>query len=532
MRRLRRLLQCSVLGIACALTLGGCSSEQPQGVTLPPAVARPFLLYTERTPDGGWQVVEYFPDTDQSVTVATSRAGEGPVVPRLTPFGSGSFTSMDIYRPGTPPEPVRDPARVPRVVYLDRDTGQQLDPLPELQLGDQRRALLDLVGDRALVAVHDDQKASAHQDLLGDLLLYRGRHLQNLGRACVDYARTASGFRWFALTPDRERVQWFRPINEGETEPTKYDIWVTNLPAGKSRRVASFTGSCLQGWLPDGRTLLYLPYRTPMWRAVDADTGEEVPGPPKGRIAISPDGGFWAVVANRSAPWVSDPSEILRAPGRGAGAGGDYVSTPWARRGDKVWYLFVPTHEPEQPGQLVLVTPETRIDLPVEHRLGWYALLSAEGDGRLVFVQGVDYPNPDRGQPRSHGELVLMDFSGRTVGKARGGVSGPGMLRPHDGGIVFVADQAEQSAGGQTELRRMDVETGRTEPLYVFDRPVELQRLGEAFLAFAQYRSPTGRGYHQRWYVSRDGARTWRILVEGDGLELRPVNGERPREAW
>ena len=510
--------------LVCLVLAGGCLADNP------PAGAIPFLTYTQRTPAGGWRLVAYYPDRDRSVTVATSPPGQGPVVARLVPFGRGTYNSMDIYRPGTPSGAPVAASKVPHVVYLDRQCGQRLYPAPALQLdSNPRRILLDLVGDRALVAVCSDKPADWHQDQEGDLLLYHGNRVENLGRACVDAGRTAVSTWWIWLSPDRERVLWLRPLNEGEKADSKYDVWVANLNTGQSRRVESDSGQLLQ-WLPDGKTVLYVPKHSPVVLAMNADTGQQVAAPPAGRIAASPDGYFWAMAKQGGDLW-RDPPEIVPAPGRKSGAGGDYVATPWAGRGGEVWYL--PRPDPAGKPKLVVVTPQGHTDLPLGYRTGDYAFLSTEWGGRLAVEQIVDFPNPKGAPPFFYYmELVLKDFAGRTIAERRVRRLGAwGMLKPYDGGIVFLPDRGVERPDAKTEIRRMDLRTGRSEVLSVFDRPVYVQRLGAAYLATAEYPPTKGPGLtHEKWYVSRDGARTWRLMAEGNGLDIVPVNGEMPRE--
>ena len=327
---MRRFCLPCVLFVVCLLSIGGrensaagasASATAPTEAIEQAQEPVTFVWYVKSELGGRMSATAYYPGEDRSVVVATSTAWGLP--PRIHDLPLRGVLTFRL--------PYDDPA-YEQPVYFERVTGQLLHPNHRLRLGrDPHRVLLDLVGERALVA---ELEPPGQGQATARLLLHRDDRLVELGRVWMEQRGSGPDPRMIephhALSPDRDHLIWEGPegtfeadLETGEVRPgearssDKYD----------ERGHSTFWRYDYGRWTQKTQPSDYDRLR--------AESGKDI-------WLISPGGTYWAF--RRQDPAGGPPATVQVAPGRAPSMTERVARLPWAINGTEVFLWTVPEH--------------------------------------------------------------------------------------------------------------------------------------------------------------------------------------------
>jgi hypothetical protein len=464
-----------------------------------------FVAYVQSARHGSRErALRYDLDAGQRELLAEA----GEVGLRIQPLPAREWW---FYGPPTETERHRTKAVPFEPVYIDAYTGAKLEPDARLGLGDGRRALIDLLEGRALVA----QRGADTDAATGRLLLYDqvGRH--ELGQVFLERVIDTHIARHLALSPDRKRLAWSGPkgafladLVTGNVQRRPYDYdW--QLVLGKPPKHRTFR------WLPDGSGFIEQRWIAgkPHWEMFRPD-GEGPVATGEGRIQeISPDCSYWAIVneASGSFPRVKPdraPRLLRPVPLHQPALRARLVTDSWVVSGGNVWFVrSYPVTEREWTYCVLTPTGYTGVEragsLP-----GPLDVLSPEDGGRIGVMVHVPPPSP-YGQPAAGPVAIgVFDF----LGKERLRIpcrAHPQTLAIPEANQVALADRGNDG----WQVRLTDVLTGKSKVvLRVQAYEVRVVRAGERHLiAGAEELSQHWRG---DLYAGGTDGRGWRRIAK------------------
>lgn len=449
-----------------------------------------FVAYVEDTNDGGTQAVVYYPDQDRSEVVATGGADESPLVLKILPRRWRLWA----------------PFGGARLIYLDSITGKLVEPSPNLSLEENRQwALIDLVGDRAVVLEHEGGHG---QRLTARLYLVRGSETIDLGRVFVQSPLSSIARTYHSLSADRNYLTWDGPDGRHRCDLRTGDVHAQEHPR---KELPDGTGS-IEQW-QDGAGIWH-------WKLFDAD-GEQPVASGEGRIReISPGCTYWAII--NDAEDYDPPRFVQIIPGREPSAETRIAEGPWAINGTEAQFWATRPSRDSEVSSLYRITPEGYKLFTYEgYKGGLGRVLTVENGGRVALrlrTPKTTSPGVAEGNQYTH-ELVIIDFTGNEKLRTEIGGSTMGVPPPVADYVCVVGKILND-----WQVKRINFITGEVKlVLNCSAVALNLGRVGTHYLARAY--QGEGREAPYDLYVSKQNAERWDLLA-GNAREVqwRPVN--------